>query len=751
MGIKFKWKPKEKSFKQLLLSFKKPRKKVKESTKKNNKDKKGLLKSIKNNKLKNIKLRNPEFKNTKLKTEGMSIRYKLLFSVTALIVCAMLITSTIVYINSSITIFTQSKEEMKSLVTRSIETISVMMEKNVSEAYALANTKESNEILKNIDSKDANLINNNTGLININNKFFKEYKSANPHVDRVSLVDISGNIISDSEETLVGSNVSDTQYHATSASGGNSISDTLQAVDGKKSVIVFTYPVLNKEAHGKSVGYVALHVYSNSFSKYLNKIKINNTESSFAYLADEDGKIIYHPNTEKIGQKVDSKEIGDIIAKVMKGSKVETSAIEYNYESKKILSAYGVTPKTNWLLVVNADRDEIRKPVQAMTKVIIIVAVLVIVGGILLTLIMANIIVKPIIGVTYLVNKTSQLDLTDDDINSSVKSKDEIGLIWTSIINMRTALREVVQELMDAGETLTRNANLVEESTEVLKYEADETLIETENISSGIQQTAATAEEITASSDDMLNRVNKISEGASSGNEITEEILSRAEEVKEVSLKSKEKTEEVYSQVKAELESAINGSKEVNQIHKLANSILEITEQTNLLALNAAIEAARAGDAGRGFAVVADEVRKLAEQSGKTASDIQQVVRIVHNSVENLALGSEKMIKFMELNVSEDYERTIKVGEQYSNDAEKFNKFMTQFNEESQALNSSIGDIVRALEEVSTTVSEGALGVSNVTNKTTDIVSKIDEIKNTSVENKNSAEKISDITSKFKL
>jgi len=41
--------------------------------------------------------------------------------------------------------------------------------------------------------------------------------------------------------------------------------------------------------------------------------------------------------------------------------------------------------------------------------------------------------------------------------------------------------------------------------------------------------------EIDKDSEEKINRVNKISEGASSGNEITEEILSRAEEVKEVS------------------------------------------------------------------------------------------------------------------------------------------------------------------------------------------------------------------------
>lgn len=154
-------------------------------------------------------------------------------------------------------------------------------------------------------------------------------------------------------------------------------------------------------------------------------------------------------------------------------------------------------------------------------------------------------------------------------------------------------------------------------------------------------------------------------------------------------------------------------SKRSEEIGRTLRVITDIAGQTNLLALNAAIEAARAGDAGRGFAVVAEEIRKLAEDSRKSAVEIEKII----GDVQKDTAAAGKAIETMESSVKEGNHATVE-SERIFNDISKSTEETYKFSKEiltaTSAQKGSIDSVVKNIEQIVVVAEETATGSQQV-------------------------------------
>lgn len=397
---------------------------------------------------------------------------------------------------------------------------------------------------------------------------------------------------------------------------------------------------------GKYVGEQGLEVIStDEVTALLKEIQINGKESSYAYVVDLDGTMLYHPTTEKIGQPVENSVVKEILAEISEGIPQETKVYEYDYHGG--IKYAGVYPDVEhgFLLIISADKAEISKEIRTIVKQMFESMLIAFVLCLVIAIIVAGIITKPIKEMSGITNQYSTLDLRKADKQEVLEvRKDEVGLMGRALSELRNQFEEVVMEIkLQSGHLYTEAANLEDHARETTNNveqvekavfeiaegatsQAEETQRATENVI----QMGEMVEETNAEVENLYTYANEMKNSG-------DEAFKGLQELTDISGKARESIDLIYRQTNNTNESAL-------KIREATDMIAFIAEQTSLLSLNASIEAARAGEQGRGFAVVASQIQKLAEQSNDSAGEIAAIITdLISDSNEAVDTMNEVM------------------------------------------------------------------------------------------------------------
>lgn len=445
-------------------------------------------------------------------------------------------------------------------------------------------------------------------------------------------------------------------------------------------------------------------------------------------LIDLDGLVIAAPDEDAV-LKVNMNELdpgawSHILSTVQ-------GVTEYPDPFSGLLTYTGYCVTENFVCEISVLDSSFDAARNSITEAMVIILVIASILAILVIFIACRTIVKPLKAANTSINKLiADINAGNGDLTARIRTRgsDEVGQMTCSI----NAFIDTLQNIMHM---LGNNSSRLNEISSSVRDSISSTEGQVANVSSVMEQMAASSEETSASLSQVVDEMENISglisdvhDSAVEQSEATKDIVLRVEQMREAELTRRDSSDEETRVVVEQLEQSMTAVREVDKIAALTEDILNIASKTNLLALNASIEAARAGDAGKGFAVVAEEIRQLAANSRETANNIQSISAGVIASVNDLAEKADQIAKALVDSNASGRESAENLTGSYQDDIQMMSAAMNDFASHSSDVQYAIGKIKEAVDAISLAVEENAQGITSITTSTTEIAGSIANI-----------------------
>ncbi len=457
-------------------------------------------------------------------------------------------------------------------------------------------------------------------------------------------------------------------YRDAVASDGAILTDPyLDAVSGELTISSAAPVKLN----GRLLGVTAADFSVSALTEMTRKVNV--AGAGFAFLTDQNGKVLIHPNKSLIAKNIKSVFPKDTprITSDLQHTTLDGRAVLVSFIPISSLSA------ARWQIGLVVDESVAYKPVRDFQLAVTVAAVLgVLLMVAVLALVLSKTIVKPVVRMTNAMTKVAS-GTVDTDIPERTRT-DEMGRMASAVAVFRDTILQrnmlesaatessiraevernendaaiarraeetalVVQTLGDAlkrlanGDLAYRIETKFAGELDELRRDYNSSLSKLDNALFAVGQNATSIQinsaEIRVAADDLSKRTEEqaasVEETAAAVEQITtivHESALRAKEAGEKVNDAKLNAENSGDIVKQAIDAMRAIERSSDEISSIIGLIDDIAFQTNLLALNAGVEAARAGDAGKGFAVVAHEVRELAQRSAGAAREIKALI-----------------------------------------------------------------------------------------------------------------------------
>lgn len=399
---------------------------------------------------------------------------------------------------------------------------------------------------------------------------------------------------------------------------------------------------------------------------------------------------------------------------------------------------------------VMIETESVKETINGQMIQFIVVAVLLTIAVAAIILVMSRKMVATMTKTKEFLGKIADGELTAAADTTVLAQNDELGDIYGMSVQLQTDLRNIVNHIKESVDDLTNSANQLTDMAQETKGSVENVLDAVEGISKG---TVTQAEGTTTAN----ANVEKIGEQI---DYITDEVESLTKHARQMSDAEKQ-SEQIIVELNASNEDTKLSvtkvadqigimNKSIQRIHSAVELIQAIADETDLLSLNASIEAARAGEAGRGFAVVAEQICKLAEQSNKSAEEIERIIAEVMSE-------SNRMVEIMgevSANMDHQQQKLEETKVTYSAVAEGVEKSLGSIDnikDKMSVLNQSGDEIKGVVEDLAVISDQNASSVQSTMGSAEDMSATMNRLEHSSEQLLLLADRLNDALEIFKI